>query len=141
MLSHEEQRAFDGFDGSSGLEGEGEGLGGMDDEDEVKVPHLAPPAELHASPARGLGRRAFDLDDGDGLEGFANSPAGEGEGEERGDVEAVREEERKGSLLGGMDVEEGSGEGSGNTSGEDDEGVVMKGVGEKAKGDLHKFWK
>ena len=155
MLSRDEQRAFEGFDGSSELssdgDGSGSGSGDGEDEDEGeaagegeegrKIPHLAPAAELHATPPRGLGvgmgRRAFDLDDGDGLEGFANSPAGEGEEVE----EAVKAEERKGSLLGGLEDE---GSGSGSASGdEEEEGVTMgmKGGETKAKGDLQRFWK
>ena len=110
-----------------------------------KIPHLAPAAELHATPPRGLGmgmgRRAFDLDEGDGLEGFANSPAGEGEGEEGEVEEAVKAEERKGSLLGGLE-DEGSGSASGSGD-EEEEGVTMgmKGGETKAKGDLQRFWK
>lgn len=150
MLSRDEQRAFEGFDGSSELSSDGDDgdSGSGDDEGEAagegeegrKIPHLAPPAELHATPPRGLGRRAFDLDDEDGLEGFANSPAGEGEGEEEVE-EAVKAEERKGSLLGALE-DEGSGSGSGSGD-EDEEGVTMgmKGVETKAKGDLQKFWK
>lgn len=150
MLSRDEQRAFEGFDGSSELSSDGDGDSGSGsgdgDEGEAagegeegrKIPHLAPAAELHATPPRGLGRRVFDLDDEDGLEGFANSPAGEGEGEEV--EEAVKAEERKGSLLGGLEDEES---GSGSGSGDEEEGVTMgmKGVESKSKGDLQKFWK
>lgn len=141
MLSREEQRAFEGFDSNLNEDidddddddnGEGAGEG----EEGKRIPHLAPPAELHATtPPRG--RRAFDLDDEDGLEGFANSPAGEGEEV----VEAVAEEERAGNLLALGGIEGEGSEGSG--SGDDEEGVVM-GMTEgqsKARGDLQKFWK
>ena len=118
---------FEGFDGgSSGEEGENEGRGMRK---KKGIPHLGPPVELYATQAR---RRALDLEE-EGLEGFANSPAGEGDSL---DAEAV-----EGKGVGKGEEAEGSGSGS-----EDDEGVVMGMRGEKdkekerAKGDSQRFW-
>ncbi|KAL8796274.1 MAG: hypothetical protein Q9195_001389 [Heterodermia aff. obscurata] len=142
MLSREEQRAFEGFDSGADEDDDidvdnGEGAGEGEEGKRMMIPHLEPPAELHATPPPAP-RRAFDLDDEDGLEGFANSPAGEGEEV----VEAVvAEEERRGNLLALGGIEGEGSEGSG--SGDDEEGVVM-GMREgqsKAKGDLEKLWK
>lgn len=89
-----DEDAFGGFESADdAFEGDG---GGLDGAGETEGPRLAPPVEFTAR------RRVFDLEDED-LEGFANSPAGEAEEGDSGDVD--------------MDMEEGF---------EEDVGVVMR---------------
>jgi hypothetical protein len=95
-LARNEEDAFGGFESADdAFEGGG---GGFDGAGEKEGPRLAPPVELMAR------RRVFDLEDED-LDGFANSPAGEAEEGDSGDV----------------DMEEGF---------EEDVGVVMIGKGD-----------
>lgn len=95
-LARDEEDAFGGFESAdNSFDGVS---GGFDGAGEKEGPRLAPPVQLLAR------RRMFDLEDED-LDGFANSPAGEAEEGDSGDMEG----------------EEGF---------EEDVGVVMRGKGD-----------